>query len=319
MLHLILILDKKNLLHMIHLKPPTHKTAGPYVALLFLMLLLSVLSSCEQAVIDDGQAAGKGEVSLRLRVAPYRVSPLAATAKASTAERPITEVCTRIDIALFQDGKREKSLHQQAGDADFGDVTLSIARGTYDLVIIGHNGDKGATITSPEKVTFDGNRVTDTFSYYDRVTIDTDADLSVTLERVVAMFRLSVEDITPDEVAQMQFAYTGGSSTLDATTGKGCVNSRQKATLDVPASAHSGGAVYEVYTIPRADSEALRMTVSALGTDGTVLYEATYEDVPVQTSHVTECAVHFFDADAAVRPHFGLTVHDGWATDRYTP
>ena len=55
--------------------------------------------------------------------------------------------------------------------------------------------------------------------------IEDDATYDVTLKRAVGKFRLVVKDETPKTIKQMKIYYTGGSSTFDATTGYGCVNS----------------------------------------------------------------------------------------------
>ena len=70
------------------------------------------------------------------------------------AATDVTELCSRLNIAIFDgDGTKVKTVAQKEGDASYGTVALSLAAGTYQLVVIAHNGDGSATITSTEKVT----------------------------------------------------------------------------------------------------------------------------------------------------------------------
>lgn len=47
------------------------------------------------------------------------------------------------------------------------------------------------------------------------------------------MFRLVIKDEIPEQAKKIKFYYTGGSSTLNAKTGYGCVNSKQTEILDL--------------------------------------------------------------------------------------
>jgi len=129
----------------------------------------------------------------------------------------ITNICSRLNIAVFNaDGTKVKTVAQKEGDASYGTVALSLAAGTYKLVVMAHNCDGAATITSTEKVTFPNNKVTDTFYYYgDLVVSNEKQTYYLTLTRVVAMFRLVLTDEeVPENVAKFKFYYTGGSSTF---------------------------------------------------------------------------------------------------------
>jgi hypothetical protein len=111
------------------------------------------------------------------------------------------------------------------------------------------------------------------------------------------MFRLNVEDVIPDQVKQMKFYYTGGSSTFNAKTGYGCVNSKQTELRDVNEVVRSADpACFEVYTFPHAESGELKMTVSALNASNEVIVEKVFEKVPVTINQITQYAGHFFSS-----------------------
>ena len=71
---------------------------------------------------------------------------------------------------------------QKESDTGYGTVALTLVAGTYQIVVIAHNCDGSATISSTEKVTFPNNKVTDTFYYYgDLVVTDATQSYDLTL------------------------------------------------------------------------------------------------------------------------------------------
>ena len=77
----------------------------------------------------------------------------------------------------------------------------------YQLVVIAHNGEGSATITSTEKVTFPNNKVTDTFYYYGDLVVTSEVQsYDLTLTRAVAMFRMVLtDDEIPSTVTKFKF------------------------------------------------------------------------------------------------------------------
>jgi hypothetical protein len=209
------------------------------------------------------------------------------------AATDITELCSRLNIALFDaDGTKVKTVAQKEGDANYGTVGLSLAAGTYRLVVIAHNGEGSATITSEEKVTFPNNKVTDTFYYYgDLVVTSEKQNYDLTLTRAVAMFRLVLTDEEiPSNVSKMKFYYLGGSSTFSPKDGYGCVNSKQ---TEIRPMADDG--IYEIYTLPHTEDDVLtKLTVTALDDNDNIIKEKVFEDIPVTRNQVTRYTGSFF-------------------------
>ena len=77
----------------------------------------------------------------------------------------VKKACKKVSFGFFKDEAKAGIISQTSDDSDFGAIHLSLAAGTYEVVAIGHNGS-GTTISSPEKITFTSNKVTDTFYYY---------------------------------------------------------------------------------------------------------------------------------------------------------
>lgn len=310
-------------MYTIHVMSAMKKTLrNPYALLLLLLVCLLSLTSCEKSDTDvSGQEEverKEGQAVVRLCLSRYDVTPFETKATTESSTRPVGDVCTMVNVALFKDGERVKSITQSKADGGtFGSIELAVDKGQYIIVAVAHNGTKTATLTSPDKVTFADNKVTDTFCCCDTVDISGDGDIDLLLRRCVGMFRLQIVDMVPAAVTSMKFYYTGGSSTLDVAAGAGCVNSRQTEILAVADAAHDASSVYEVYTFPHTDGRTMRVTVSALDAKDNVLYERTYEEVPAVKGHITQYTDHFFEEDAAVKPQVNIQVDDTWTVDEY--
>ena len=200
-----------------------------YLFIAFAMLV----TACEKPILDSEDVVSMKEANVILHMTQSEASPLTPLQKVrgtTRAATDITELCTRLNIAIFDaDGTKVKTVAQKEGDASYGTIALTLAAGTYQLVVIAHNGEGSATITSTEKVTFPNNKVTDTFYYYGDLIVTSEVQsYDLTLTRAVAMFRLVLtDDEIPSSVTKFKFYYTGGSSTFSPKDGYGCVNSKQ--------------------------------------------------------------------------------------------
>ena len=226
----------------------------------------------------------------------------------------VTALCSRLNIAIFDaDGTKVKTVAQKEGDASYGTVAMTLAAGTYQLVVIAHNGDGSATITSTEKVTFPNNKVTDTFYYYgDLVVTDAKQSYDLTLTRAVAMFRLVLTDESvPPTVAKLKFYYLGGSSTFSPSAGYGCVNSKQ---TEVRTIADDG--IYDIYTLPHTEDDVLtKLTVTALDENDNIVKERIFENVPVTRNQVTRYTGSFFGSGGSGQTSdgtFRMTADPDW-------
>lgn len=288
--------------------------------LLPLISLTALLSACEkgyEAETEVSTTAEEGSTTISFNIVSISQTDFDGTVYATRAA-DLSEYCTRINLAAFDASGTKSTVNQTSSDSDFGTLTLSLSEGTYDVVILAHSGTGNATISSVDEIKFTNNKMTDTFLYYTQITVEGTTSYDISLARVVAMFRLIVTDATPSDVAQMQFYYTGGSSTLDATTGFGCVNSRQTEVRDVDDTAYTGQSQYEVYTLPHATDDSLKIVVSALDSLGTTLYERTFTDVPVTVNKITQYTGEFFGASTEQGAStLTLTISDEWSLEEY--
>ena len=271
--------------------------------IMFLALAL-LLAACEDFFLDEETNANK-DANVILHFVQYEQGPFddgenalpyrggAGVGSATRAATDITELCSRLNIAIFDaGGTKVKTVAQKEGDSNYGTIALTLGASTYRLVVIAHNGEGSATITSTEKVTFPNNKVTDTYYYYgDLIVTDAKQSYDLTLTRAVAMFRLVLtdEDI-PANVAKFKFYYLGGSSTFSPKDGYGCVNSKQTEIRPV-----SDDGIYDIFTLPHNEEDILtKLTVTALDANDNAVQERTFENVPVIRNQITRYTGSFF-------------------------
>lgn len=283
------------------------------------MLLTAIcLVSCEKAYIaDDNDEDGDSRedyVNVTFNIGGFEQIPFDNNVNGSRAQTELDKVCTRIDFAIFDGSGKVKGINQKVDDDKFGTLSLSLPAGSYQVVIVAHSGGGAATISSPQEIKFKDNKMTDTFYYYGEIDLDNNSNYDITLQRAVAKFRLVISDKTPDNISQMKFYYTGGSSTFNAQTGFGSVNSRQTEIREVEASAYTGSSQYEIYTLPHITEDELKIVVSALDSSGATIYEKTFQEVPVTINQVTQYTGNFFgnQDQSQLSGDIKLSINDTW-------
>ena len=270
----------------------------------YFLFSLLLLTACEKAVVEDDDLG-----NVRLSFVP--------TTSDTRATVAIGDYFAKLNVMLFDaNGAKvfDKVRTQTAEDANFGTLNLSLAAGTYTVVAVGHSSAVSATIKSPEMVQFtakDGEKITDTFCYCGRVTIGDDGGThELRMNRVTAMVRIRLTDTQmPQSFARLKVDYSGGSANFNPTTFEGCTKSNQS------EARQAQGADYCVFTFPYlAKSCTLKMTLSALTADGTVLTQKTISDVPVTRNRITTYSGTLFDDTPGdiTQTAFGLSVNPEW-------
>lgn len=248
-----------------------------------LSLFALVLIACEKPYVGLDEDETIEPANLIVNVAGFEQMPFDKGITSRT-ESEAAAVCTRLNFVFYQGDTKVKSIPQRVADADFGSISLSLPQGSYKMAVIGHSSVASAKIESLDKISFEKSLVTDTFCYYEEIEVGEEPKtLDVVLKRVVAMFRLQLSEDLPEGISQLKFYYTGGSSTLSAVTGYGSVNSKQTVVLDVVPAQR----VFEVYTIPHSEQDELKMTITALGVNGSSVMERSFVSIPVQRNIIT--------------------------------
>ena len=276
----------------------------------FLLFLLSaiVLASCEKAIIDLAEDTAKGNLIVSAHVNDQvSMGPWQST----KSTRPLSELCTRISYVLYQEGKRVKYVNQKQGDETFGSARISVPPGQYGLLIIGHSGASSATTTNLSKITF-SSKVTDTFANYQEIDLTNEPQsVNTLLTRTVAMVRLNITGDIPGYASMLKFYYTGGSSSLDGVSLRGCVDSRQTEYREVSTTQKT----YDIFTFPHETDDMLQITITAYDAEGNEVMARQFSDVPVSVNRITNISCDYFDGSSGAFVSVSATTmaDDTWA------
>ena len=121
-----------------------------------------------------------------------------------------------------------------------------------------------------------------------------EVDCEIQLKRIVSKVQFVFNDALPERADSIRFYYEGGSGTFDATTGLGVVKSKQQQWFPVTHDVQR----FEIYTIPRADSDKLKVLVTTYRTVGgqvELLTEREISDIPIRQNHITICRGSLFN------------------------
>ena len=262
---------------------------------LTLLVLLVALVSCEKPITSADDTDTNKEVNeddnLVVRVPADGLSAF-----------------SRLNVAIYDmDGTRIKQTNQQ--NPALGAASFQLAPGTYLLVVVAHSSNGNPTMTNPHKIQFtNAQGFTDTFLYSENITIDDQRkELYVTPKRIVSLCRFVITDDYPTDVAKMRFYYTGGSGAFDATTGLGCVNSRQSLMFDIT----DGQKQFDLYTFLHATEGTIHLTVTAYDAADNVLYEREF-DVPMKQNRITSMTGSYFTGSVSIS---SLTIDTDWDSE----
>ena len=257
----------------------------------FLMMLVATLTSCEKFALDETSTDphdANANVTFHVSMGKNQSTEFNTKAADSNAI-PLEKVCSRLSLGIFDEIGKVKTLNTLSTDKEYGKLSVALDEGEYRVVIIGHNGAGNCTISSPEKIKFSNNKLTDTFYYYGRLNITSEeTEETIELKRAVAQFKVHITDsVIPTNARSIRFYYLGGSSTLDATSGYGCVNSRQTEVFKLTKDQRD----YSVYTFPHEDSQGLNMKISILDADGKTIRELDKDNIEVKCNYITKANI----------------------------
>lgn len=261
-------------------------------SLLTVMLFLAALAmlpACEKMAVDD-YATNKNSKNANL------VLKVVTTGNEAMTRADGNTFWTHLNFVVYQNGKKVKAVNQAEGDDDYGQAELTLEEGIYQVLVLAHSCDGNPTTTTAEKVQFtNAIGFTDTFYYYGNITVTNKQQThEITLNRVTALLRFIINDDMPANVSNLKFYYTGGSGALNATTGLGCVDSKQTVIMVVNPATLTKPYAFDLYTIPRETTANLNLTVTAYDETQTVICERTFKNVEVQTNKITEFSGNFF-------------------------
>lgn len=202
-------------------------------------------------------------------------------------------------------------------DDNFGSVSMKLSYGNHRLAVICSRGEGSGVDVSNGLIAWD--KVRDTF--WNVVDCDVaktgNTDISVTLKRVAARMRVTVNDVIPSDLKTISISGEPWYKGIDVKTGEaiGGLSSiegvEDVSSLAVP-SAYVGTKkklAVSLWIMSKGEQWTEDVTVKMLGENGDVLSEVVCPGVPMQRNRVTNITGYFLSGGASGNIH----LDDSWS------
>ncbi len=269
------------------------------------------ISSCEKVVLDEEtaqQETQKGNVTIRASL--FQVVPFSDT----RAARNITDYASKLSFVIYKNGEKMIAVNQKRGDVDYGQASMNLQAGEYQLLILAHSSPYGTpTLTNPEAIKFTNKDTgySDTFYYYGTLSVTGgEQTVDLQLQRATSMLSITINDELPAELSHILVQYEGESGVFDATTGYGgTVNSKQYVNFNVEGM--KAPLTLRVYTFLRDDIGNLKsVNIIATDVEEARLAQVELTNVPMHHQMVTEYSGMLFTPMGGL--NFNLTAETSW-------
>ncbi|MBR1410688.1 MAG: FimB/Mfa2 family fimbrial subunit [Prevotella sp.] len=185
----------------------------------------------------------------------------------------------------------------------FGDFRFTLPEGKYTLVAIGRDvgSDDNFTLTSPSEATYTSERVRETFSATQAVTVTgTKAVyLDVDLKRIITMLVVYSTDARPEGVARIRTTYGAGSKSFNPATGFALDDNGFSLTNTSSAAVGQTVGIAN-FAFLATDEETIDITLEALDAENNVLAHREVADVPFRRNRQTTLRGALFSSSTAI-------------------
>ena len=247
---------------------------------------LIMASACSQ---EQNTSSSDELVEFSLSFAPYVTEPM------SRANVSIAELSKRLDVFIVN-GADTISVHQNKDSQPdgFGSISATLNKTkNYSLYAVAHKGS-GEAILRDGIISFTDNKITDTFYYTASFTPSSSTVLSCVMHRIVGMFKMTIIDELPSNLAKVQFSISG--SGLAYNVNGTPTNVGQKvSTINNPSSATDGTTTFKIYCLAPSDvASTVSVTATALDSNDQTIETKTFENVPLRAGYSSAYRGTFF-------------------------
>lgn len=227
----------------------------------FMALVLMLCSSCGKTIYDEAEEdkpVDNIKSNLVISVTPKGLNPIDTRGDGVSLD----DYFATINFVVYQKGAKVKAITQKSSDGTYGTAGFTLNAGTYQLLVLAHSSSSNPSLADPTKLKFTNeDGFSDTFYYYGDVTVTNEKQVvSIELERCTSLLQFVVTDTIPANVSRIWFRMTGGSGTLDATTGYGCVNSTQVVNAQISPD-QKPPYTFDLYTILKGNEADVTLMV----------------------------------------------------------
>ena len=202
-------------------------------------------------------------------------------------------------------------------DDNFGSVSMKLSYGNHRLAVVCSRGEGSDVDVSNGRIAWE--KVRDTF--WNVVDCDVaktgSTDISVTLKRVAARMRVTVNDVIPSDLKTISISGEPWYKGIDVKTGEaiGGLSSVEGVTdvssLAVPSQyvGTEKKLAVSLWIMSKGNEWTENVTVKMLGENGDVLSQSLCNGVPMQRNRVTNVTGYFLSGGASGN----ILLDDSWS------
>ena len=269
---------------------------------------LAILASCQQMPEDNVDSRAMVKFSIEATTLPRSeingwvdgVNEDLEMNGEQVKSRAEKEAATRMAFYLLdEEGVQVLNQEKDNSDDEYMSLYAEVPVGMYQLVAFAHNGNSDVSMDENAVITPEG-KLTDSFVYYQELTLDEKSDnsQSIILDRCVAKFSLAHTDAIPESAATVEIMVSGAAKVLNAKTGFGTETDDYTVTFNIPNSAiGTKDNLFSVFVFLTDTESIVDITASTKDAEGKVLTSYDFEDVEMEVNMQTVYTGAFFHSD----------------------
>lgn len=278
----------------------------------YLLLLLAwALISCQKvSLYDEEETAEDYETkTVTFKVNGDFGTPTFTRASLSADGREMTDLW----VFDYMGDECVQSVHQDSGDDDFGEPSLSLVYGVHHIYFVASRG-VDPDLNEDDHIIVWSN-VRDTFWQDYDVTISrtSDTEHDVTLDRVVSKLKVTVNDRIPEGCTKLIIEPAKWYYGLDYTDGSMAWESNDEISVSIPSNyiGTTGNLSASFFTMSSDDEWTTNLTVTAVNANDVILGTASISNAPFVENRATAYSGNLFSNTNA----FTISLNDTWLSD----
>ena len=204
-----------------------------------------------------------------------------------------------------------QSLHQTTSDATWGQPQMSLALGTHHIYFVASRGVSPVVNATDKTIVWSSVRDTYWKDYEVTVVNTSNGNRAVTLDRVVAKLKLTVNDEIPTGASTLTCTPASWHYGMNYTTGAPiAATSDQPITINIPSSyiGTTGQLSASFFTFSGADEWTTNVSLAVKDGNSNALGSVAISDVPLKRNRSTEYSGSLFSGSSAVT----VSVNGDW-------
>ena len=196
-----------------------------------------------------------------------------------------------------------QSLHQTTSDEAWGQPQMSLALGTHHIYFVASRGVSPVVNATDKTIVWSSVRDTYWKDYEVTVVNTSNGNRAVTLDRVVAKLKLTINDEIPTGTSTLTCTPASWHYGMNYTTGAPiAATSDQPITISIPSSyiGTTGQLSVSFFTVSGADEWTTNVGVAIKDGNSTTLGSAVIANAPLKRNRSTEYSGSLFSSGGAV-------------------